>query len=186
MRCTLWQLLPMGCDSIPTTDLQFDPSSGKPAQLHVHDRIFTNTTIKMPGEPKLGTFNESETRLLCSILRNISVEVNLNQHVDWDAVAQETGLKNAATSRTRFRQVRDKHNFKKDAPSPSKSETASPRKSSGVKKATGRVGAKGKKAAVEAPVASFDEDEGIKRQHAIFKLGSSGQLNKGDSEDSQY
>lgn len=55
--------------------------------------------VKMPGDPKVGTFNESETRLLCSILKNISIEVNLNQLVDWDAVAQETGLKNAATSR---------------------------------------------------------------------------------------
>ncbi|KAL2759687.1 hypothetical protein ACRALDRAFT_1067571 [Sodiomyces alcalophilus JCM 7366] len=138
----------------------------------------------MPSEPKAGTFNESETRLLCSILKNISMEVNLNQSVDWDAVAQETGLKNAATSRTRFRQVRDKHNFKKEAPSPSKSEASTPKKKAGVKKATGRVGAKGKKAA-EAPVSPFDEDDGIKGEHVGFKRESSGELKKEESEDSQ-
>lgn len=88
-------------------------------------------------------------------------------------------------TKTRFRQVRDKHNFKKEALFPSKSEASTPKKKAGVKKATGRIGSRGKKT-VEAPTSPFGDDDGAQHENVSVKHENSGEFKKEDSDDSQH
>ncbi|KAM0325422.1 hypothetical protein ACHAQA_007408 [Verticillium albo-atrum] len=140
-----------------------------------------------PQPSKLPDFDDNEKNFFTALFLNLKNKPD----IDWDAAADAIGFKNASTARSRYGQICRKHGVQtytkaiaaaSAASTPAKGRGAGPLGATpakdakgGIRKATGRVGAKGKGAATKADIEEDDDmkdvtdDDNVKSKEDDFK-----------------